>query len=193
MSVIVAVKENGVVYMGADSQTTSGNKKLNSLNEAFHKIIRLKNGILIGFCGKVAVKQKMLSTKDLFTLNDEGKLTKEHIVKRIIPKLASQIEELSDERQGEIGGSMIIAHEDSLYRISSELEVIKISEYVKIGAGGGFVDYRIRSLRNQDVNERILKSLVASAKMCESVSGPYVLIDTKDKKFKIIDLKEENY
>ena len=45
MSVIVAVKENGVVYMGADSQTTTGKRKFTRLSEGFHKITRLKNGI----------------------------------------------------------------------------------------------------------------------------------------------------
>jgi len=31
MSVIVAIKESGVVYMGADSQTTTGRRKRNDL------------------------------------------------------------------------------------------------------------------------------------------------------------------
>ena len=66
MSVIVAVKENGVVYMGADTQTTSGRKKHNGLNETAFKIHRLENGILVGFCGKVAAKQTTLSLQGLF-------------------------------------------------------------------------------------------------------------------------------
>ena len=33
MSVIVAVKENGVVYMGADTQTTIGRRKQIGLNK----------------------------------------------------------------------------------------------------------------------------------------------------------------
>jgi ATP-dependent protease HslVU (ClpYQ) peptidase subunit len=41
MSVIVAVKENGTIYMGADSQTTAGNRKMNHLNETSYKVVRL--------------------------------------------------------------------------------------------------------------------------------------------------------
>ena len=61
MSVIVAIKENGVVYMGADSQTTTGRRKLNDLNETAYKITRFENGMLVGFCGRVAAKQAILS------------------------------------------------------------------------------------------------------------------------------------
>ena len=193
MSVIVAVKENGAVYMGADSQTTTGRRKFTRLSESFHKITRLKNGILIGFCGKVVVKQRILSMNDLFTLDSEGKLTKEHIVKNIIPKLSSQIEEIGDEKTGALDVSMLIAHDDSLYRITSDLDVIKMNDYARSGAGDGYVDYALRTYRDLDVKERILKALTASAKRCESVSGPYVLIDTKDRTFEIVDLKGENY
>ena len=56
MSVIVAIKENDVVYMGADSQTTAGMRKRSYLNETGFKIVRLENGILVGFCGRVAAK-----------------------------------------------------------------------------------------------------------------------------------------
>ena len=34
MSVIVALKENETIYMGADTQITAGNKKENGLNES---------------------------------------------------------------------------------------------------------------------------------------------------------------
>lgn len=61
MSVIVAIKENGVVYIGADSQTTTGRRKHNGLNETAFKINRLGNGMLVGFCGRVAATQSILS------------------------------------------------------------------------------------------------------------------------------------
>ena len=57
MCVIVAIKESGVVYMGADTQTTTGRRKRNGLNETSFMITRLENGMLVGFCGKVAAKQ----------------------------------------------------------------------------------------------------------------------------------------
>ena len=38
MSVIVAIKENGVVYMGAYSQTTTGRRMRNGLKETEYKI-----------------------------------------------------------------------------------------------------------------------------------------------------------
>ena len=45
MSVIVAIKENGVVYMGADAQTTTGSFKSVSTSSASVKINKLKGGL----------------------------------------------------------------------------------------------------------------------------------------------------
>ena len=88
MSVIFAIKENGVVYMGADSQTTTGRRKRNSLNETAFKITRIKNGMLVGFCGRVATKQDVLSMEDTFVLDKERGLNKKHIVReRILKKV----------------------------------------------------------------------------------------------------------
>ena len=80
MSVIVAIKENGVVYMGADSQTTAGRRKYSYLNETSFKIARLDKGILVGFCGRVAARQAILAMKDVFTLDEHGGLTKRHFI-----------------------------------------------------------------------------------------------------------------
>lgn len=192
MSVIVAIKENGVVYMGADSQTSVGSRKITHLNEKFHKITKFKNGILVGFCGTVASKQNILAMNGLFTLNSDGVLTKEHIVTQIIPKLVNEMGQIGDEKSGEIDVSMIIAHKDSLFKITSDLVVIKINGYTKSGAGGGFVDYSMRNTQ-KTVRERILGALVCSARRCESVSGPYVLVNSRDKQFEIVDLGGENY
>ena len=87
MSVIVAIREGDTVYMGADSQRSSNIRISRGFNESFYKITRFENGILAGFCGPAAVKQRILSEKDIFTLDEDGVLTKKHIVNSVIPKL----------------------------------------------------------------------------------------------------------
>lgn len=194
MSVIVAIKENGVVYLGADTQTTIGTKRRKtSLHETNFKINKLENGILLGFCGLVAKKQEILSIKKIFTLDENGCMNKEHIVKNIIPKLVRGL----NKEDGEwcLGVTILLAYKDSMYYINSLLEVVKLNDYAKIGSGSSYVDYAILSTKGKGipVKERLLKALTESAKRCDAVCGPYVLIDTKDLQYEIIDMGGENY
>ena len=193
MSVIVAVKENGVVYMGADTQTTMGKHKRNGLNETAFKIHRLENGILVGFCGRVAATHDILSIKDVFVLDENGELNKKHIVNHIIPKLVDKMEQIGDEEIGFLDVSIILAYKDKLYKITSSLSVICLNDFAKTGAGAYFVNYHLYERKDLPVKERIVKSLVASAKRCDSVCGPYVLIDTKNLEYEIINMGERNY
>ena len=190
MSVIVAVKENGVVYMGADTQTSAGKIKYNFINETEYKIKRLDNGVLIGFCGSVAAEQVI--SKDIFTLDEDGRLTKAHIVKEIIPKLIDKMGQIGEIEKGEMNVSALIAHNEALYRINSNLDVIKLNENGKAGSGLYYVDYAL-SLKDLPVRERILKALVESARRTDTVSGPFILIDTKNKTYEIVDMGGENY
>ncbi|MBO7214272.1 MAG: hypothetical protein J6V66_02115 [Clostridia bacterium] len=193
MSVIVAIKDNGTVYMGADSQTSAGSSKVNRLNETAFKVVRLDNGTLVGFCGKIAARQTILAMKDVFTLDENGELTKSHIVKNIVAKLADKLVDIGDEQSGSLDVTILIAHKDNLFRISSDLTVIKLNEYGRAGSGLSFVDYALVGMKELSVRERILKALIESSKRTLSVSGPYVLIDTKALEYEVIDMKEENY
>ena len=193
MSVIVAIKENGIVYMGADTQATMGNKKENLLNETAFKIVKLNNGILVGFCGSYKIKQEILSDESIFTLDENKTLTKHHIVNHIVPKLSKWLKKFDKNEALEIGVDFLIAHNDNLYQISSTLDIVKINNITKIGSGKGCVDYALTYFKFLPIKERISKALAESANITEGVSGPYVLIDTIDKIYEIIDLKGENH
>ena len=193
MSVVIAIKENGVIYMGSDTQVTSGNKKENELNTNSLKIALLDNGLLVGVCGKYGLKQQIIADKSIFTLDKNNMLTKQHIVTNIIPKLSRWVKKSDKANDTELEVSFLLAHDNNLYFIGHELNVVKINNFAKIGAGKGCVDYALSSFNYLPARERIIKALVESANITESVSGPYVLIDTKHKEFEIIDLKGENH
>ena len=193
MSVIVAIKDNGTVYMGADSQTSTGSSKANRLNETAFKVVRLDNGILVGFCGRVAARQTILSMKDVFTLDENGELTKSHVVKNIVTKLADKMVDIGDEQSGSLAVTMLVAHKGNLFRIASDLTVIKLNEYGRVGSGLSFVDYALAGMKDLSVRDRILKGLVESSRRTLGVSGPFVLIDTKSLEYEVVDMGEENY
>ena len=193
MSVVIAIKENGVIYMGTDTQVTSGNKKENELNTNSLKIALLDNGLLVGVCGKYGLKQQIIADKSIFTLDKNNMLTKQHIVTNIIPKLSRWVKKSDKANDTELEVSFLLAHDNNLYFIGHELNVVKINNFAKIGAGKGCVDYALSCFNYLPARERIIKALAESANITESVSGPYVLIDTKHKEFEIIDLKGENH
>lgn len=193
MSVIVAIKENGVVYMGADSQTTAGRRKYNQLNETAYKIARLNNGILVGFCGRVDAHQLILSMENVFTLDEQGELTKGHIVKEIVPKLVDKIEQIGNEERGSLDVSIMLAYKDKLYKITAGLDVIHLNENGSDGSGRNLANYFLFEMKNLSVKERILRALEESAKWNDSVSGPYVLIDTKNLEYEVVDMGGNNH
>ena len=193
MSVIVAVKENGVVYMGADSQTTAGRRKRNGLNETAFKIHRLKNGILVGFCGRVAATHEILSMKDVFLLDEKGQLNKKHIVKQIVPKLVDKMKQIGDEESGSLDVNILLAYKDNLYKITSGLDVLKLNNCGCSGAGALYTNYYLFDKKDLPIKERVLKALIASANRTESVGGPYVLIDTCNLEYEIVDMGGDNH
>jgi ATP-dependent protease HslVU (ClpYQ) peptidase subunit len=189
----VAVKENGVIYVGADSQSTAGRRKFAVLNESGFKVVRLDNDILVGICGSASAGQMITSLTNVFTLDENGVLTKKHIVNEIIPNLIDHFEEIGIEERGDLEISLLLAHKDKLYKITSGMTVININEFTGAGAGEYYVYYPLEIFKDMPVKERIITALVESAKRTGGVSGPYVLIDTKDLKYEIIDKGGENY
>ena len=187
MSVIVAIKENGVVYTGADSQTSLGKRKHKYLNEVGYKVHRLDNGMLLGFCGRVASRQAILAMKEIFTLDENGRLTKEHIVKNILPELQDRIGEIAGEECASIEVSILLIYKDEMYQIFSDLRVIHLNENATIGAGASYANYALFNMTHLPVRQRIVKALVESSKRCDSVEGPFVLIDTKNLEYEVID------
>ena len=188
MSVIVAVKENGVVYMGADSQTTVGNRwKRHCLNETGYKIHRFENGILLGSCGAVQTTQLLLSNPDIFTLDENGTLTKRWIVTKIVPEIQKLLgrEKLLNE-DGGMENSLVLAHGDKAYALHSYFRVLAKSDFFAIGAGRSSALYALTEQDGKTVRERLFKAMEMSTELVDSISSPYVFIDTKNLQFELV-------
>lgn len=187
MSVIVAIKSDDVVYMGCDTQTTSGKDKENKTQEATFKISKLQNGMLLGVCGKVAAHQCVCDDESVFDIEGDI-LTKKYIVNNIIPKIKATLKnttgEMSEDEKMPI--SIILAYKDKLFLIMSDYLVLGIEDYCARGSGSV---YTFASLSDYGlfIRERVLNGLKTSAKYCTTVSKPFVLIDTKELKYEIVE------
>ena len=192
MSVIVAIKENGVVYMGADSQTTTGRRKRNGLNETSFKITRLENGMLVGITAERLTRQTIFAYSEIFTLDKNGELTRKHLVKEIIPKLVAILneEELMIKKEDALpymDGQILLAYKGVLYEICRNFSIYKYEDFQLLGYGVDYGQFVLANTKDiDDVNERIIKTLDTVAKYSHQVGSPYLLIDTKEQEYKLI-------
>ena len=196
MSVLVAIKKNNKIFLGADSQVTRGGIRSNSLEEDGRKIKLLDNGIIIGAVGTKKGCKLIFAHPEIFTLTDGGELTKKHIVDSIIPKIHKLLDEndlitYSKDEPPSYDSLFFIAYRDRLFWIPKSATVVTINHYVSAGAGDDVAFPGLMKLDGEDVNddevyERLAEILRVTAERRTSVSAPFFLIDTESKEFKIV-------
>ena len=193
MSVIVAIKKDGVVYMGADTRTTRADRYVSNLTEDEMKIHRI-GSCLLGAAGTVANIQHMSDHPEWFEL--EGKqLTKRFIVQNIIPKFYGVLkaDDKLDKKDKESPNpkskcSFLITDGNGLFMINNDFEVIELSRYGAIGCTRvTATTYMLSMSDDSSPNEVIFKALRASACFNGAVGAPYLLINTKEKEFQLVE------
>ena len=193
MSLVIAVKKDGVVYMGADTQTSYGNREKRAhLSPGYLKLLVLPNGIILGRAGNVHSLQYIWAHPEWFTLPKDGVLTKRHVVNEIIPNIYrcfhdnDLFEKDGTEAPLSTGDALLLAHRDKLFLINDRLGVTQIEHYAAIGAGEGFVQYGMEHMDTQKpVLSEIKRLLQIGAECCPSVSGPFALTSTAGPKIKV--------
>ena len=193
MSLVVAIKKDGAVYMGADTRTSKGDRIYTLLGENDLKIRRL-GSCLVGGVGSVSCIQLLDTLPHLFEL-DGKPLTKRFIVENVIPEyygLAKRLERLnSPERETDeptCSASFLVTDGDGLFMITDSFEVIELSRCGEIGCTKQMArSVILASLDLPDPNETILNALRISSYRNDAVGAPYVLINTRDNRFEIIE------
>lgn len=191
MSLVVAYARDGVVYMGADTQSSVGTAIERFINEGGYKISRLPNGMLLGVCGRVKGHQMILAHRDWFDVKPDETFDKRYIIKNIIPRLSELMKNFSDNkgaRSSSMEVRLLIGWQDKIFYISKYFNVYECNTYACIGSGDDFAKYDLAQIGpNDDVNEGILKALRTGSRFESSISAPYILIDTKDKRYTVVE------
>ena len=197
MSVVIAIKKNGRVYMAADTQTSCGDRKVTHHSEGSRKITRFENGVLLAHTGLVHNWQILCAHPEYFTVPEEGELTKKYIVQNIIPKIFKCYREndMCEKEKGEpdqLGEAYLLAYKDKLFQIDGAFNVAVLEHYADIGAGGdltlaGLIELDAEEVcDSKTVEDRLVELLRISSHRIMSVSGPYYLIDTESQKIKMV-------
>lgn len=191
MSLVIAEIKDGVVYFGADTQTSMGNTdKLNRTSKGNLKVKKLPNGILVGHAGKVQNAQLFSCHREWFEDLPEGKLTKEFIVTKIVPayyRALKQRKMLKNEEPADSDCSLFLAQEDRLFRIGHDFSVFTIPKSDAIGCGN-YAYYSTNTLKpDLTVRDKMLKVLRLSEAHDTTIGAPFVFIDTKNLEYEFVE------
>lgn len=197
MSVVVAMKKNGRVYFGADTQTSSGHRQRNCLGEMSRKVHVLDNGILLGTVGAKKGGELLASRPEIFPLSENGDLNKQHIVENIVPEIQKCFEENDlikrhEDEPSQWACDLILAYKDQLFWIHDSGVVMKMEHFISIGAGEALVYAELERLDRREIvdeseiHERLVECLRVSAEYCCSVSAPFYLIDSESKQYTLV-------
>lgn len=193
MSLVVAIKKDDVVYLGADTRTTRGERVRSNLAEEDLKIHRM-GSCLVGAAGTVANIQLMTNHPEWFELKGKT-LTKKFLVQKVLPKyydLVKEMDKLEVTEQNsdspKCGCTFLVTDGKKLFEIDDDFEVMELSKYGQIGCTERIaLTFLLNAFDDYSPNEMILKALRTSSYRNDGVGAPYILINTRDNKFEVVE------
>lgn len=195
MSVVLAIKQDNKIYLGADSQVTRGGTRLSLSNPNNYKIWKVK-GVENCIIGSVGVLRDACVIRIMDNLIRQNEITDEtisfeYVVDRIVPRMKRELEEYGylskNEKFDGFDSSFLIAHKDKLYYIGSDAAVIEIDDCIAIGTGSNESLGSLLSTNNEDPLKRIIKAVKSSATHDIYVDYPIIITDTESTEFSIIN------
>ena len=195
MSVVAAIKQNGKIYIGADSQVTKGGTRLSLSNPNNYKIWRVK-GAPNCLMASVGALREACVVRIIDNLVKEIDIVKdnidyEYVVDRIVLRIKSELEYFGyiekDRKFEGFDSSYLFAYGDKLYYIASDSSVIEIDDCIAIGSGANESIGSLLTSSGEEPVERIIKAIKASAAHDIYVDYPIIISDTETTEFKIIN------
>lgn len=192
MSLVVAIKKEGVVYMGSDSQVTSGGSRStlrNPNNYKIWKVIGVDN-CLMGGVGRLRDACIIRTMDDLVTDFNviKQQISFEFVVRKIVPDIIEKLREVHYIKEDGVfeymDSSYLFAFKDQLFHIDEDGTVIEIDDYVAIGSGKNEAIGSLLSTEEEPI-KRIVKAIKASAASDIYVDYPIILSNTKETEFSI--------
>ena len=195
MSVVVGIKKDNVVYLGADSQVTRGGTRVSLSNPNNYKIWKVRgvDNCLMAHVGNLRDACVIRIIDNLIREIDivHDCINFEYVVKRIVPYIIDELKNynyISKEGKFEYMDSrFLFAYKDMLFTIGSDSSVIEVDDCVAIGSGEcQAIGSLVTTVDEDDSKSRIIKAIKSSAASDIYVDYPIVLANTKDTEFDVI-------
>ena len=203
MSVVVAIKKDGKVYLGADSQVTKGGTRQTLKNPNNYKIWKVKNAdhCLMAHVGAVRDANVV---RTIGHLVDEIALLRHEVnydlvVRDIVPHILQQLQAFGYVAKEEgkcfegMDSEFLFAFEDRLFHISRDGCVIEVDDSIAIGSGACEAIGSILSTPPAEKpGKRIVRAIKASAANDIYVDYPIILTNTDTTEFQVIYERQED-
>jgi len=194
MSVVVAIKKDGIIYMGADSQVTKGGTRTTLSNPNNYKIWRMSRvkGCIMGSVGNLCAANVIMVAEDLIPeITDiKNEVDFKFVVKKFVPNLMGELELYGlmncSSGTNDMGAGFLLAYHDRLFNISQYGAVIEVDDFCAIGSGSSeAIGSLLSTMDENDPTERIKAAIKSSATHDIYVDYPIVISDTKTTEFKV--------
>lgn len=199
MSVIVGIIDEGVVYLGSDSQITSSGTKKSYRHPNNHKIWHPdeREHLLVGSSGVIRGINIIKSINGLIDYQTlfERSLNYQYVITNVSRKIMDTMEEArltdSKEYKPTMSNEFLFASNDELYLIGKDGSVIQVDDFAAIGSGSIEAIGSLLSTENEEPNKRIVKAIEAAIQNDIYVGYPIVIMNTKNQNIDIINEKQK--
>ena len=199
MSVVVAIKEKGKVFIGADSQVTRGGTRSTLKNQNNYKIWKVKDvdNCLMAHVGNVRDANVIRVMDDLVTEYNVFKnhIDYEFVVKSVVPDIINELKKYGYIEDKEyfkgLESRFLFAYKDMLFLINSDGCVLEIDDCAAIGSGECEAIGSLLSTDGEEPESRIVKAIKASAASDIYVDYPIILTNTETTEFDVITENNE--
>jgi ATP-dependent protease HslVU (ClpYQ) peptidase subunit len=183
MTCIVAVKQGGQVFMGADSCASDGFTFITDVDDKIYKL----GDFIIGSAGSVRVKdvfQYNITIPENLNIDNIEKFIRVDFVtayRKILEEHGSKAKHHDGTDAN--AGAMLVAWKDQCFEIYSDFSVITLKNrtYSAIGSGTYFALGSLKTTENDSnitPKKRILAALEAAEAFQSGVKGPFHTYNT---------------
>ena len=199
MSVVVAIKKDGIIYMGADSQASKGGCKVVLTNPNNFKVWPMSDvdNCLMGGVGTTRASNIIRVADGLIPemVDIKDGVDFRFVVKRFVPRLMEELDDYNvlvkeSDSVPDMNATFLLAYHDRLYSIERYGCVVEIDDCCAIGSGAGEAYGSLVSTVGEDPVERIKKAIKASVCRDIYVNYPIVISDTASTEYKIFYEKD---
>lgn len=190
MSVVVAIKENGVTYMAADTQVSFGDSKRHLKSDSLQKVWAVTDTPNCIMGGVGLARDLNLIRYCTSELIPEASVLKNEInvgtiMLNTVPAIFESIRTYTQlvtgcDKDIPISSEFLLAYKDKIFDIAPDGTVEEVEDYIAIGSGADAALGSLKHTIDEPIYDRLIKALDAASESNLYVSEPYVCMDTEN-------------
>lgn len=177
MSIVIAIKKDGKVYMGADTQWSAGDSKGKG-----SKIWRVTPDIVIGSVGSLREGQ-IARFNDVLDASDivNNKIDMRYLVNHFKNNLLDLIKKVDKPDAKELENNYLVGVKDKVYYVFWDGSVISLDEmgrdFLAIGSGEDHANAILNSNGHKEPEERIKEAIKTAETFTRSVNDDFEIFE----------------